>query len=344
VKRLNQILPILLAAALQVVPLLRTITISPAASSTFAIILRWGVGSTAALGAFDACSGASVAFGGPTNLIATAGAYYSNNIPIVNNTKTDPGGYFVLSNSFGNTANSPGPLLNGMTTTVCMPAGLTFKSVDPNNGNNPYKPMYGAIYGIPTTGVTNFRIKITAGHPSGSPISTNIYLTILLGSSPPAITNHPVSVTNVAGGDATFTVAAGGSSPLSYQWKFNNTIPLANATNATLSLTHIRSSQAGNYSVTITNAAGHTDSLAAALVVTPPSPPQIQAPTQTGGLFQFTLTPVVGLTNTVLSSSLVSDGVWEVFTNVPPPATSSPIPITEPLAGARRFYRAQIEP
>jgi len=429
-KRLNQVLPVLLAAALQVLPLLRTVTIGPAAQSSFAIILRWGLGATAAVGAFDACSGASVAFGGPTNFTATAGAYYSNNIPIVNNTKTDPGGYFVLSNAFGYTGISPGPIQNGMTTTVCMPPGLTFKGVDPNNGNNPCKPVYAAIYGTPTTPVTNFRIKLSAGHPGGSTISTNIFITILAGVSPPIITSQPisvitnagsavlftvtnsgsppfgyqwlfntnttlanatnatltllnvqptnsgaysvritnsagvtnslfanltvrqplvinqqpVSVTNMAGGNAVFTVVADGSPPISYQWKLNGTTPLLNATNASLSLSNLRISQAGSYSATITDSQGSTNSIAAALVVTPPPPPLIDAPIILGASVQFTFAPVIGLTNTVLTSPSAAEGSWDIFTNVPPPTASTPITITDPIITSNRFYRVLIVP
>ena len=75
-KRLTRTLPLLLAAALQLLPLLRNIVTSPAAGSSFAIILRWGIGSAAALGAVDAVSGATSSFTSPTNFTATVGTFF----------------------------------------------------------------------------------------------------------------------------------------------------------------------------------------------------------------------------------------------------------------------------
>ncbi|MFM2295463.1 MAG: hypothetical protein RLZZ350_1876 [Verrucomicrobiota bacterium] len=90
--------------------------------------------------------------------------------------------------------------------------------------------------------------------------------------SAPVITNQPAAVTNLAGSTATFTVVAGGTSPLAYQWKLNSTTNLVGATNATLALTNVQATNAGNYSVVITNAYGSvTSSLAALTVVFAPS-------------------------------------------------------------------------
>ncbi len=48
---------------------------------------------------------------------------------------------------------------------------------------------------------------------------------------------------------ATFTVVAGGSAPLSYQWYFNTSAPIAGATNFQFTLTNIQATNAGVYSV-----------------------------------------------------------------------------------------------
>jgi len=150
-KRLTRTLPLILAAALQLLPLLRNIVTSPAASSSFAFILRWGIGSTATLGAYDAISASSVViFNSPTNFTGTAGTYFTNNLTLINN-GGNAGTYFVLTNKFGVVS---APLLNGNSTTSCMPAGLVFKCYDPNNGGNSM-PIYGAIYGTPTNAITN---------------------------------------------------------------------------------------------------------------------------------------------------------------------------------------------
>jgi hypothetical protein len=51
---------VVLAALLQVLPLARTLITNPATGSTFAIILRWGIGAGAVVGSVDAVSGANV--------------------------------------------------------------------------------------------------------------------------------------------------------------------------------------------------------------------------------------------------------------------------------------------
>ena len=61
-KRLTQLLPVILAAALQIMPLVRNLFINPATGNTIAFILKWGIGSAAALGTVDAVSGGDECF------------------------------------------------------------------------------------------------------------------------------------------------------------------------------------------------------------------------------------------------------------------------------------------
>jgi hypothetical protein len=75
---------------------------------------------------------------------------------------------------------------------------------------------------------------------------------------------------------AMFTVAAEGSVPLFYQWSFDTTNILS-ATNSTLVLTNVQVSQAGSYSVVVSNPDGFITSSNAILNVTP-APPCISAP------------------------------------------------------------------
>lgn len=96
-------------------------------------------------------------------------------------------------------------------------------------------------------------------------------------NQPPSITMQPESVTVLAGADANFSVTATGQSPLSYQW-FMGTNALATATNSTLMLTGVTLSNAGSYSVMVTNAFGTTNSQVATLTIltnTNTSPDQI---------------------------------------------------------------------
>jgi len=183
--------------------------------------------------------------------------------------------------------------------------------------------------------------SVTITNAAGTTNSAFAQLTVW---QPPVITNHPVSLTNVAGSTVTFGVVAGGVPAPAYQWKFNTSTVLTNATATSLSLTNLRASQAGTYSVTITNAGGVTNSFLATLVVTNPLPPAMSGLVNNSGVFRFTFTPVVGLTNTVLTNSLLTSTNWGVFTNLPPPATANPITFTNLSGNANLFYRLMIQP
>jgi enediyne biosynthesis protein E4 len=84
----------------------------------------------------------------------------------------------------------------------------------------------------------------------------------------PGITTQPKSQSVSPGANVTFRVTANGDAPLAYQWNFN-TGPLANATNSTLILTNISTTNSGNYFVTISNASGSTNSAVAVLDIDP---------------------------------------------------------------------------
>jgi hypothetical protein len=86
----------------------------------------------------------------------------------------------------------------------------------------------------------------------------------------PYIISQPASQITYVGATASFTVFAGGSSPLSYQWTFNGA-NLGGATNTSLTLTNIQLSQSGSYAVTITNVAGQVVSTNALLAVYSPA-------------------------------------------------------------------------
>ena len=65
------------------------------------------------------------------------------------------------------------------------------------------------------------------------------------------------------------TVVARGTEPLFYQWYFNGTTRLAEATNATLVLEQVSPSEAGSYTVTVTDA--HNCTTTCTYTVTQPS-------------------------------------------------------------------------
>jgi pectate lyase len=83
----------------------------------------------------------------------------------------------------------------------------------------------------------------------------------------PTIVTDPQNQNVSVGQSATFTVAASGSAPLAYQWFFNTNTPVPNATNASLTLSSIQSTNAGFYSVVVTNSAGPATSAFAQLTL-----------------------------------------------------------------------------
>ena len=97
-----------------------------------------------------------------------------------------------------------------------------------------------------------------------------LYKITYSGSSAPVITTQPQSISVAQGNTATFSVTVTGSTPLSYQWKKSGT-NISGATNSTYSIASTVTSNAGTYSVTVTNAAGTVTSSNATLTVTSPN-------------------------------------------------------------------------
>ncbi len=90
--------------------------------------------------------------------------------------------------------------------------------------------------------------------------STNTLLTVV---APPNISTQPMNATAPGNGSVTLGVTATGGG-LSYQWRLNGT-NLAGATSSTLTLNSLNASQAGVYTVVVSNAAGSVTSSAATL-------------------------------------------------------------------------------
>ena len=110
-----------------------------------------------------------------------------------------------------------------------------------------------------------YEVEIT--NPYGSTNSTGAVLSVY--GVPPFITTQPANQTVIAGGTATFSVAAGGSVPLNYQWKFDGT-GITSATNSVLILTNAQPGESGDYVVTVANPYGSTNSISATLTVNLP--------------------------------------------------------------------------
>jgi len=83
---------------------------------------------------------------------------------------------------------------------------------------------------------------------------------------PPIIATQPANQVGFQGGAVSFSVLAAGRLPLFYQWQFDGA-NLAGATDATLTLTNLTNTQAGSYSVVVSNSLNWTISSNALLTV-----------------------------------------------------------------------------
>jgi hypothetical protein len=111
-------------------------------------------------------------------------------------------------------------------------------------------------------------ILFTASNAGGDTTALIDSVTILEvpTGTPPSFVVSPVATGGFPGQTVEFTGQATGSQPLSYQWLFNGS-PLTGQTTPTLTLSNIQPSQAGQYSLSVTNSAGSAVTAPVALEV-----------------------------------------------------------------------------
>jgi hypothetical protein len=131
-----------------------------------------------------------------------------------------------------------------------------------------------ALSNVQVADAGSYTVVVT--NAAGSATSVAASLTISTGStgSAPVVTIPPSGVVVAQGANAVFAVTASGTAPLSYQWRKDG-VPISGATSATLTVTNAQTSNAGSYSVSISNAFGSVVSGTATLTVA--SPPVITA-------------------------------------------------------------------
>ncbi len=140
---------------------------------------------------------------------------------------------------------------------VIAATGSNVRIGDDDSGNTPFNGLIdeASIYDRALT-ASEIAAIYGAGSSGKCPIS----------GTPPSITSQPADQAVVAGTGASFTVAASGSGPLSYQWHFNGG-NIAAATNSVLTLANVQLTDAGTYDVLVSNASGATNSAPALLSV-----------------------------------------------------------------------------
>jgi hypothetical protein len=97
-------------------------------------------------------------------------------------------------------------------------------------------------------------------------LSFDLQLIAIQVAGAPAISTQPAPQVTSIGDDASFSVEADGLAPFSYQWK-KNAVSIIGGTNATLTIINAQTTDAGTYSVVVSNAYGTATSQNAALLL-----------------------------------------------------------------------------
>jgi PKD repeat protein len=114
----------------------------------------------------------------------------------------------------------------------------------------------------------------------------------------PSITNQPANQTVSVGSNVTFAVGALGSPPLGYSW-LRNGAPINTATNATLTIPNVQLTNAGTYTVAVTDLTGG--------IVTS-SPPATLTINAVAPQANFTASPTNGVAPLVVAFTDTSSG------------------------------------
>jgi len=135
--------------------------------------------------------------------------------------------------------------VNGFNISGANASTLTLPSVSPGQGGN---------------------YDVVVSNAAGTATSAAATLTVLV---PAGIDSQPVSLVRTQGLSATFTVVATGDNPISYQWRFNGG-NIAGANGSSYTIPIVQLSDAGGYSVVVSNNSGSTVSSTATLTVLTP--------------------------------------------------------------------------
>jgi hypothetical protein len=139
----------------------------------------------------------------------------------------------------------------------------------------------------PLAGATNSSLAFARLDPTNSGwyvlTVTNVYgaassTGAVLAVVPVVIVTPPADAVRFVGQAVTFNVTAAGLGPLTYQW-FHGGSSVGSATNASLTLTQLAPTDAGAFSVVVSNPYGATNSPSASLnVISPNTPMEVRTP------------------------------------------------------------------
>jgi hypothetical protein len=173
----------------------------------------------------------------------------------------------VLTQPAGGTVQAGGSLTLSFDIGPYLVSGLQWYQGQPGDTSTPvgYYDHFTKSYTTPPQyDTTTYWARITTD--LGTVDTQGATITVTYPNPRPIILVQPSPLTTVAGTSSSLSVQAYGPGPLTYQWSKDGT-PIGGATNARLSFASPTSADAGNYSVTISNANGSIVSSSVAFTV-----------------------------------------------------------------------------
>ncbi len=289
-------------------------------------VVAWGAGVTNTGGSPD--FGQSQVPAGLSNVVAiAAGGYHSLALKL-------DGSVIAWGAGASNTGGSPDfgqSIVPGdLTNAVAIAGGFYHSTVLKSDGSV-------IAWGLEASSQTNVPVTLINGISLAAGGYHNL---VLIGDGSPRIAVQPASLTLNAGSQAQWRVMASGAQPMSYQWLFNtNTLP--GATSPALMLDNVQGSDAGFYSLILSNQFGQVTSSNALLTVTLVSPPHIDGITVLyGGAIQLQVSGAPGHYGIDGTTNLEA---WTEITNFT--TTNFTFQFSDSNTNAlRQFYRARLIP
>lgn len=182
--------------------------------------------------------------------------------------------------------------------------------------------------------------SVVVANVAGTARSAPAILRIL---NAPMIEAGPQNITVLAGNSAAFTTVVSGAGPLRYRWFYNTNTELPAFNGPSITLSGVDLSNAGTYTVTVSNPAGSVSSPPAVLRVLVPS--QIIRISQTNGVVALYFDTVAGLRYTVDFKNDFNLPSWNLLPGaVKLNGTGNVLMVQDPgPLQHTRFYRIRIE-
>ena len=293
----------------------------------------------------------------------------TTNLSIANVQSTDAGSYqLFVSNQWGAVTSSVATLTVDVPVSIAVQptnaavlSGSTARFYVTPGGTPPFGYLWytngialtnlGRISGATSSNLSIFSIQTNDSGTTFQVVVTNNYgavtsavvtLTVMNAAQ---VTSQPISEAVLLGGNVSFAITATGSGPLNYQWYFNGTPLTDNARisgsgTPALSISGVRSADAGGYVAVVTNALSSATSLTAtltpqavlasstryvSLTSTNPSPPYLDWSTAATNIQDAIDAAVAG------DSVIVSNGIYNSRTRAMNGGTTNRVAINKAL-------------